>query len=767
MPFYPSPLAREFVPACQTEIWEVPADFYKKIVLEQGFEYELFVESDPTMVQEPDLDPNILSMAPTKIQDYSKFAKLLDLEYLEHERAFKKYAMYNGRASSIDPDQKFLVFNVPGLLDSSPPILAGDWVRLRYLKDNSICEALTRVILTRRKDSIISVAWHSFYSYDETNQLSWNLMFIPSGVFLILAKASLEFLQKQSYDFLFPHFNSNNESLEMNTQVPKAVLPNTLNFLQQNAIQKVLQRTQLAFDGIQNRSLSFPYLLVGPSGTGKTGTLAALIIALNSIYPEARILAVAPSQSAADTLALRLLKLDIDKSSIFRFNAPLRDISTLPFQLHLISHIDTATSRFAFPTGFLRYPIIVCTTFEASLLTCSGFTNHQISKNRKDYIESIQKDLAARNLPPYSAPSRLSHWTHLIIDEAAQATEPELAPAMHLVLAHDYAAQIVLAGDPKQLGPEIQSRAASSAGLSQSLMDRLYIHKHYAQTETHLTTLQNNYRSHPSLLMIPSALFYSQDLIPSRKLDPLINASFPCFSRNKASQSSNILTLPVVHTGWPFLFHAVDGKDSHKPNEDYETASWYNLTEARVIVKTIGRLVRSRSISLEDDIGVMTITRQQVICIRNLLRDAGFGMVNVGTVEDYQGMERNIIILSTVRSNPAHISHDISRGLGLINQPKRLNVSLSRAKDLLIIVGNPSTLALEDPLWQQILLFCDRNGLWITKAPTVNFEGPFEIRSNRAALSAIGDKTTKNGVYISELERTYRALALSSSRRTK
>ncbi len=89
----------------------------------------------------------------------------------------------------------------------------------------------------------------------------------------------------------------------------------------------------------------------------------------------------------------------------------------------------------------------------------------------------------------------------------------------------------------------------------------------------------------------------------------------------------------------------------------------------------------------------------------------GLGEVNVGTIEDYQGMERRIILLSTVRASSSQVPLDVTRGLGVIQQRKRLNVALTRAMALLVIVGDPETLCL-DQMWRQICYFCTRHGLF-------------------------------------------------------
>lgn len=77
----------------------------------------------------------------------------------------------------------------------------------------------------------------------------------------------------------------------------------------------------------------------------------------------------------------------------------------------------------------------------------------------------------------------------------------------------------------------------------------------------------------------------------------------------------------------------------------------------------------------------------------------------VGSVEEFQGQERNVIILSTVRSTSDYVNEDIRHALGFVASPRRLNVAITRSRALLIIIGNPYLLN-EDPYWRTVLNYC-------------------------------------------------------------
>jgi helicase MOV-10 len=141
--------------------------------------------------------------------------------------------------------------------------------------------------------------------------------------------------------------------------------------------------------------------------------------------------------------------------------------------------------------------------------------------------------------------------------------------------------------------------------------------------------------------------------------------------------------------------------------------SWCNRTEAEVVAKTVETLHAS-GIST-NSIGVMAAFRAQVLYIRRLLRERKLEAINVGMVEDYQAVEREVIVLSLTRSNDMFVTSDIERNSGLFQQPKRANVALTRAEKLLIVIGNP-TLMTKDPLWSIWLDYCREHGLWYGEA---------------------------------------------------
>ncbi|KAG8924964.1 hypothetical protein FRC01_010850 [Tulasnella sp. 417] len=114
---------------------------------------------------------------------------------------------------------------------------------------------------------------------------------------------------------------------------------------------------------------------------------------------------------------------------------------------------------------------------------------------------------------------------------------------------------------------------------------------------------------------------------------------------------------------------------------------------------------------LEDEhIGVIAPYRAQVRKIRTIL-SINFSDVKVGTTEEFQGDEREAIIVSTVRSSLDFVEFDLRHTLGFVANPRRFNVAMTRAKSILIVIGDPDVLGL-DPLWRQFLNDIYAQGGW-------------------------------------------------------
>ncbi|XP_068797922.1 5'-3' DNA helicase ZGRF1 isoform X7 [Struthio camelus] len=258
----------------------------------------------------------------------------------------------------------------------------------------------------------------------------------------------------------------------------------------------------------------------------------------------------------------------------------------------------------------------------------------------------------------------------VVLDECSQMTEP----ASLLPIARFQCEKLVLVGDPKQLPPTIQgSDSVHEKGLEQTLFDRLSLMGHKA------ILLRTQYRCHPAISAIANELFYEGSLI------------------NGVSEEDRSPLLDWLPT---LCFYSVNGIEQIERDN-----SFYNMAEAHFAVKLIQSLIASGIEGFA--IGVITLYKSQMCKIQNLLSGVRsealeIKAVQVSTVDAFQGAEKEVIVLSCVRT----------RQVGFIDSEKRMNVALTRAKRHLLIVGNLACLS-KNKLWGRVIHHCKgwENGL--------------------------------------------------------
>uniref|UniRef100_A0A8C1G729 RNA helicase n=1 Tax=Cyprinus carpio TaxID=7962 RepID=A0A8C1G729_CYPCA len=443
-----------------------------------------------------------------------------------------------------------------------------------------------------------------------------------------------------------------------------------------------------------------PYLIFGPPGTGKTVTVVEAIKQVNKSEATTHILACAPSNSACDLLCERLLGY-VDAHRLYRLCAPSRDPCTLPQKLNkapetraiLVVHSTIIVLSYSLSAYFVL----------AGMLVSGGVPN--------------------------------GHFTHIFIDEAGQAVESECIIGIAGLL-DPVKGQLVLAGDPQQLGPILRSPLAQLHGLGQSLLERLMTQNalyqksqdgHSGYDTRFVTKLLRNYRSHPAILKIPNELFYENELqVFANQME---REAFCCWEH-------------LPKKGFPVMFHGVLGKDDREAN----SPSFFNVTEIEVIVSYLNKLMQTQGKKglpklSANDIGIITPYRKQVEKIRKALNTVAelnkWKEIKVGSVEEFQGQERRVIIVSTVRSSVNYVKMDQDFNIGFLSNEKRFNVAMTRAKALLVVVGNPVILS-KDPTWQRFIRYCELEQGY-TGFDYKDAEGEEDVVSRLASLKISSD----------------------------
>uniref|UniRef100_A0A8C1G4L5 RNA helicase n=1 Tax=Cyprinus carpio TaxID=7962 RepID=A0A8C1G4L5_CYPCA len=443
-----------------------------------------------------------------------------------------------------------------------------------------------------------------------------------------------------------------------------------------------------------------PYLIFGPPGTGKTVTVVEAIKQVNKSEATTHILACAPSNSACDLLCERLLGY-VDAHRLYRLCAPSRDPCTLPQKLNW----NKDHNSFQLPSrdDLMKRSVIVVTLVTAGRLVSGGVPN--------------------------------GHFTHIFIDEAGQAVESECIIGIAGLL-DPVKGQLVLAGDPQQLGPILRSPLAQLHGLGQSLLERLMTQNalyqksqdgHSGYDTRFVTKLLRNYRSHPAILKIPNELFYENELqVFANQME---REAFCCWEH-------------LPKKGFPVMFHGVLGKDDREAN----SPSFFNVTEIEVIVSYLNKLMQTQGKKglpklSANDIGIITPYRKQVEKIRKALNTVAelnkWKEIKVGSVEEFQGQERRVIIVSTVRSSVNYVKMDQDFNIGFLSNEKRFNVAMTRAKALLVVVGNPVILS-KDPTWQRFIRYCELEQGY-TGFDYKDAEGEEDVVSRLASLKISSD----------------------------
>lgn len=198
--------------------------------------------------------------------------------------------------------------------------------------------------------------------------------------------------------------------------------------------------------------------------------------------------------------------------------------------------------------------------------------------------------------------------------------------------------------------------------------------------------LTNNYRSHPEIFKYSNETFYDSSM------EPMISTAEHNFAKD---------WMQLPNAGIPFIFHSISSESVS------EGTSIFNVLEAELVFKYVQNLIEtgigSKGKIKQEQIGVASPYLAQVKNIRSKI-EGKFPRIDIGTTEFFQGREKPIMIISAVKTQ--HLNENID----FLDNPRRLNVLLTRAKSLMIIVGNIEKLY-RFPSWQRLIEHCVKSGV--------------------------------------------------------
>jgi superfamily I DNA and/or RNA helicase len=409
-------------------------------------------------------------------------------------------------------------------------------------------------------------------------------------------------------------------------------------------------------------------LVHGPPGTGKSTVLAE--IARQSVAQGKTIVCTATSNAAVD----HLLELALDAGlKAIRVGHPARVLPHLQqhtLDLLVENHPDRIIAREMFEEAFdlLGY---------ARKQRARGRSRDRFSNAREAHAEAKKLMDDARVLERKAMTSVLEgaqvvcatlaalegsvlrhrSFDLALLDEATQAIEPMA------LIAFLKAPTVILAGDPKQLGPTILSMEAARAGLSTTLFERLL----GAYGDEVKVLLREQYRMNEQIMHFPSVQMYGGLL-----------RAHPSNAHHTLAQ---VLPAGTVLDAPPLLFLDTAGKgfdEGRAPG----TESLLNEGEAELVVARARALLAAGLDPRE--LAVITPYRAQAGFIRERLDDVPD--VEVDTVDAFQGREKHVVLVSLVRSN-------LEQSLGFLEDLRRMNVAITRPRRHLFVVGDSATLS--------------------------------------------------------------------------
>ena len=433
-----------------------------------------------------------------------------------------------------------------------------------------------------------------------------------------------------------------------------------LNPTQEHAVNEVLRAKDVA-------------VVHGPPGTGKTTTLVEAIY--ETLRREPQVLVCAQSNMAVDWISEKLVDRGLN---VLRIGNPTR--------------VDDKMLSFTYERRFEAHPDYP-QLWAIRKAIRELRSQHKRSDNwhqKMDRLKSRATELEIRiNHELFSSAHVIAStlvgsanrlldgqkFGTLFIDEAAQALEA----ACWIPIRR--AGRVIFAGDHCQLPPTVKCYEALKGGLGRTLMERIADQKPEV-----VTLLRMQYRMHEDIMRFSSDWFYNNLMVaaPQVKHRSILDLDLPMTWIEPLPSSPEGDTLHPTH----------ERRGNEAPSGAVEGVSISNVAEAHLTLLALQAyfemIGRERILKERLDVGIISPYRAQVQLLRQLLRKNEFfkpfrRLIAINTVDGFQGQERDIIVISLVRSNE-------EGKIGFLRDLRRMNVAITRARMKVIILGDRSTL---------------------------------------------------------------------------
>lgn len=459
-----------------------------------------------------------------------------------------------------------------------------------------------------------------------------------------------------------------------------------LNPTQERAVNEVLWAKDVA-------------IVHGPPGTGKTTTLVEAIN--ETLMRESQVLVCAQSNMAVDWISEKLVDRGIN---VLRIGNPTR--------------VNDKMLGFTYERRFESHP-------DYPQLWAIRKAIRELRKNRKkgsenyhqkmDRLKSRAAEIELRINAELFGEARVIACTlvgsahHLLegmkfgtlfIDEAAQALEAACWIPMKR------ASRVILAGDHCQLPPTVKSIAALRAGLGKTLMERIAENKPEV-----VTLLKIQYRMNDEIMRFSSDWFYGGKVesAPQIKYRSVLDYDHP-ITWIDTSNEENQITIegedaPEDSASTASSVSAANQNSDLNFKEQFvgESFGRINKAEAELTLLTLAeyftKIGKQRVLEERIDVGIISPYRAQVQYLKKLIKKYEFfkpyrRLISVNTVDGFQGQERDVILISLVRSND-------EGQIGFLKDLRRMNVAMTRARMKLIILGNKDTMT-KHPFYKKL-----------------------------------------------------------------